>query len=146
MKSAADIYYDLARMGEFDPANPWEMKMPVSINEPGTPAFEPISGAVTPEITSIEPATCAIGDADFDLVITGTNFTEDTEIYFAGHPEPTTLNEDGTLTTGVKPSLWGAPATVQCQVHTGTLVSNAVPFEFTAPAEEPPAEPPAAGG
>jgi IPT/TIG domain len=109
--------------------------MPVSINEPGTPAFEPISGAVTPEITSIEPTSCAIGDADFDLVITGNNFTSDTEIYFAGHPEPTTLHEDGTISTGVKPSLWGAPATVHCQVHTGTLISNVVDFEFTAPAE-----------
>jgi hypothetical protein len=112
-----------------------EHNMPVSINEPGTPAFEPISGAVTPEITALEPSSCAIGDADFDLVITGNNFTADTEIYFAGHPEPTTLHEDGTISTGVKPSLWAEPATVQCQVHTGTLISNAVDFEFTAPAE-----------
>lgn len=27
MKSAADIYYDLARMGEFNPSDPWELTM-----------------------------------------------------------------------------------------------------------------------
>jgi IPT/TIG domain len=106
-----------------------------SLNEPGTPAFEPVSGAVTPTITAIEPASCAIGDPDFDLHVTGEGFAEHSIIYFAGHDEPTTLNEDGTLSTGVKPSLWGAPAVVQCYVRNGTLISDPLAFEFTAPAE-----------
>ena len=108
--------------------------MPTSINEPHTPAFEEVSGAVMPTITALEPATCAIGGEDFDLHVTGEGFNEGSVIYFAGHDEPTTLNEDGTLSTGVKPSLWGAPATVQVYVRNGTLHSEPVPFEFTAAA------------
>jgi hypothetical protein len=108
--------------------------MPQSINEPGTPAFEEVSGAVKPVITAIEPDTCAIGDADFTLVITGTGFSNATEIYFASQPEPTTFNGTDEVSTGVKPSLWGSPATVGVGVHNGTLVSNIINFEFTAPA------------
>jgi hypothetical protein len=107
------------------------MKMPTSVNEPNTPAFEEISGAVKPVITALDPDTCAIGGEDFTLYITGEGFSESTEIYFANQPEPTTLNADGTVSTGVKPSLWGSPVTVGVGVHNGTLVSNIVNFEFT---------------
>jgi hypothetical protein len=105
--------------------------MPTSINEPSTPAFEKVAGAVTPTISALEPDTCAIGDPDFDLHVTGGDFGVNTIIYFAGHDEPTTLNEDGTVSTGVKPSLWGAPAVVQCYVRNGTLHSNPMEFTFT---------------
>ena len=47
------------------------MKCPTSINEPGTPAFEEVTGAVKPSITALAPASCAIGDADSDLHVTG---------------------------------------------------------------------------
>jgi hypothetical protein len=110
--------------------------MPTSINEPGTPAFEEVTGAVKPSITALAPASCAIGDADFDLHVTGEGFAEHSTIYFADHDEPTTLNEDGTLSTGVKPSLWGAPTTVQVYVRNGTLHSDPVDFEFTVPPVE----------
>jgi hypothetical protein len=56
-------------------------------------------------------------------------------IFFAGHDEPTTLNEDGTLSTGVKPSLWGAPVVVTCYVRNGTLASNGLIFTFAEAAE-----------
>jgi hypothetical protein len=108
--------------------------MPTSINEPSTPAFEEVSGAVKPTITALDPATCAIGDPDFDLHVSGENLGASTVIYFAGHDEPTTLNEDGTVSTGVKPSLWSAPATVQVYVRNGTLHSEPLDFEFTAAA------------
>jgi hypothetical protein len=90
-----------------------------------------------PVIDSLDPASATIGSdaADFTLKITGSNFDESSIIYFANHDEPTTLNEDGTLSTGVKPSLWQSPATVQCQVKNGNVLSNAVDFEFEA-AEE----------
>ena len=48
--------------------------MPVSINEPNTPAFEEVSGAVKPTITALTPETCAIGDEDFNLHVTGEGF------------------------------------------------------------------------
>jgi hypothetical protein len=105
--------------------------MPTSINEPQTPAFEEVAGAVKPAITAIVPDTCAIGDPDFTLDITGTGFSENTIIFFAGHDEPTQFDGVDTVSTGVKPSLWGSPATVQVYVRNGTLHSDPVPFTFT---------------
>jgi hypothetical protein len=102
-----------------------------SINEPQTPAFDQIAGAVKPTITAITPDTCAIGDADFTLDITGTGFGPDSIIYFAGHDEPTEFDGADTVSTGVKPSLWGSPATVKVYVHNGTLHSDPVDFTFT---------------
>ena len=102
-----------------------------SINEPQTPAFDYVAGAVKPEITSISPSSCEIGDPDLTLYVSGSGFSEHTIIYFASHDEPTTLEDDGTVSTGLKPSLWTAPATVQCYVRNGTLHSDPVDFEFT---------------
>jgi hypothetical protein len=130
------------RCGEFNPADPWEVNMPTSINEPGTPAFEEVAGQVPPTITALEPDSCAIGDPDFTLHVTGEGLSANSTIFFAGNDEPTTYNEDGTVSTGVKPSLWGAPAVVQCYVRNGTLHSNPLDFTFAAPsaAEEEEAE------
>jgi hypothetical protein len=105
-----------------------------SINEPQTPAFDHIAGSVKPSITAIDPASVEIGADNLTLTITGEGFGPDTVIYFASHDEPTTLEDDGTVSTGLKPSLWTAPATVQCYVRNGTLHSDPVDFEFTAPA------------
>jgi hypothetical protein len=85
-----------------------------------TPAFEEVSGAVTPTISALEPDTCAIGDPDFDLHITGENFTTASIIYFAGHDEPTTLNEDGTVSTGINMNMWHGPDAVNVYVRNGT--------------------------
>lgn len=86
-----------------------------------------------PEITGLVPATCAIGGPDFTLIVQGTAFSTNSIIHFAGHDEPTTYNDvDGSLSTGVKPSLWGAPATVQCSVRNGMAESNALDFVFSA--------------
>jgi hypothetical protein len=106
--------------------------VPTSINEPHTPAFEEVAGQVPPAITSLSPDSCAIGDPDFQLHVTGEGLSENTTIFFAGHDEPTTYNEDGTVSTGVKPSLWGAPVVVQVYVRNGTLHSNPLDFTFAA--------------
>jgi hypothetical protein len=71
-----------------------------------------------------------IGDPDFTLYVHGTNFFADSVLHFAGHDEPTTLNEDGTLSTGIKPSLWGEPVTVKVMIKNGPKVSAPVDFEF----------------
>ena len=112
---------------------------PASINEPHTEtteATEPESinepqPDVLPTITAIEPDTCAIGDPDFTLDITGTGFGENSTIHFAGHDEPTTFDGTDTVSTGVKPSLWGSPVTVQVSVRNGTVSSDPVDFTFT---------------
>jgi hypothetical protein len=110
-------------------------RTPVSINEPPH-----VTMPEKPEITGYDPYECAIGDPDFTLVVSGTGFYPQSIIHFAGHDEPTTLTEDGTLTTGVKPSLWLAPATVQLSIFNGPIESNIVEFVFNEAAA--PATPP----
>lgn len=107
-----------------------------SINEPVTK--EDLPELPPPVISSLDPDTCAIGDADFTLEVHGENFFAGSVIFFAGHDEPTTYDEAaGTVSTGVKPSLWGSPVVVQCQVRNGSVLSNAVDFTFSAAEEAP---------
>jgi hypothetical protein len=104
-----------------------------SINEPqmiSTP-IPPDIEVPKPVITGYDPYECTIGDPDLTLVITGENFFGDSVIHFAGHDEPTTFDPDArTLSTGVKPSLWTEPATVQVCIKNGPEVSDPVEFEF----------------
>jgi hypothetical protein len=103
-----------------------------SINEPQTVSLPLPQGVVVPKpaISSISPTSCMIGDADFTLDVVGENFFADSVINFAGHDEPTTFNAPDTLSTGVKPSLWADPVTVQVIVKNGPEVSAPVDFEF----------------
>jgi hypothetical protein len=89
-------------------------------------------------VGSLAPAQATIGDPDFTLFVIGQGFTESSVIFFAGNEEPTTLNGDGTLSTAVKPSLWGAPVVVQCSVRNGSVSSNEIDFEFLAPVTRAP--------
>jgi hypothetical protein len=107
------------------------MITPISINEP---MEIPSQEDLTPVITALDPVACDIGDTDFTLFVSGEKFTAESVIFFAGHDEPTTLEEDGTLSTGVKPSLWEAAVVVECQVRNGQLYSEPVQFSFDAPA------------
>jgi hypothetical protein len=85
-----------------------------------------------PTITSIEPTTAAIGDPSFSLVVTGTNFHTDSAIVFAGQRENTTLNEDGTLQTGVNMNYWHGADTIPVLIDNGLAQSEPVDFTFTA--------------
>jgi hypothetical protein len=128
--------HDEAEAHEAPKAKAAEQAFPfsASINEPQTvslPLPENIDVPV-PAITGIDPDACAVGDADFDLHVSGENFFADSVIHFAGHDEPTTLNEDGTLSTGVKPSLWSEPVVVQVMIKNGPKVSEPVDFTFAA--------------
>jgi hypothetical protein len=99
---------------------------PQSINEP--PDY---SAMVDPPVIElITPDHCAIGEGDFTLFVTGTGFYPGSVINFAEHDEPTTLNEDGTLSTVVKPSLWTSAVKVFVYVRNGEVHSNFVPFIF----------------
>jgi hypothetical protein len=104
-----------------------------SINEPQTVSL-PVPENVEvpkPSIAGIEPASCMVGDPDFQLVVSGENFFADSVIHFAGHDEPTTFDATAkTLSTGVKPSLWAEPVTVQVQIRNGPEMSAPVDFEF----------------
>ena len=111
------------------------MVTPVSINEP--PTGENLPDEVpTPVISSLDPAGCEISDPEFRLYVFGSGFLPSSVIHFAGQHEPTTLEEDGSLSTGVKPQLWQSAVVVQCQIYNGDKASNAVDFEFAAAGEE----------
>jgi hypothetical protein len=87
-----------------------------------------------PVITELSPPDAEIGAADFPLIVTGDVFDANSVIVFADYDEPTTFNADGTLSTIIKPSLWGAPVTVKVSVRNGPAYATPVDFEFTDPA------------
>jgi hypothetical protein len=114
-------------------APPAAFPFSASINEPQTVSLPLPEGVTVPKpvITGYDPYDCMIGDPDFQLVVTGENFFNDSVIHFAGHDEPTTFDAEAkTLSTGVKPSLWTEPATVQVQIRNGPEISDPVEFEF----------------
>ena len=113
-----------------------------SINEPtGSNVMGKTEADIPPEIlaqgkptiSGLEPAEAVSGDPDFTLVVSGTNFFAGSVIVFGTQDEPTTFDEEaGTLSTGVKPSLF-APATVPVKIRNGPLVSDSSDFVFTGP-------------
>ena len=84
-----------------------------------------------PVVSGVEPNTAVIGDPSFDIHVSGEGFLQDSIIVFAGQDEPTTLNEDGTLSTGVNMGVWHGPDTLEVKVRNGSLYSEPVTFTFT---------------
>jgi hypothetical protein len=115
-------------INEPDSGHLW-MVLPASINEPPS-----VDMPDPPGIASIEPTSVALGAPSFTLVVTGTGFYAGSVIVFAGQDEPTTLEADGTLSTGVNMDMWLGADTVPCQVRNFNVVSNTVDFTFTATA------------
>jgi hypothetical protein len=113
-------------------AEPQPFPFTGSINEPQTVSLPLPQGTKVPvpAITGYDPYECTLGDPDFTLFITGDNFFKDSVINFAGQDEPTTLNEDGRLSTGINMSVWHGPDTVQVVVKNGPEVSAPVEFTF----------------
>jgi hypothetical protein len=89
-----------------------------------------------PVLTSMTPTTAAIGDESFTLFISGENFFADSVIVFAGQDEPTALNEDGTLSTGVNMGVWHGPDVLPVMVRNGGMYSEPLEFTFTEAAPE----------
>ena len=85
-----------------------------------------------PAITSLSPDTVALGAPNFDVHVLGTGFALDSVIVFNGHDEPTTINSDADVSTGVDMAVWLAPAAVPVQVRAGGNLSNVATFTFTA--------------
>ena len=83
-------------------------------------------------VTTVNPATAAVGAAPFGITVNGTGFTAGSVVSFDGDPRPTTLVSDTQLTAGVASPV-GPARTVQVSVSTG----GSSPFIITATAEEP---------
>ena len=110
-------------------------KTSLTPQSPNEPATLPEWATEAPVVTSLEPTECTLGDADFTIAVSGTGFYEQSTIVFAGQDEPTTLESDGTLTTGVNMAVWQGPDTVQVGVRNGPIASNTLPFTFNAAVE-----------
>jgi hypothetical protein len=87
-----------------------------------------------PTVTSLVPATVALGAPNFTVHVVGTNFTPDAVIVWNGFDEPTTVVSPTEVTTGVNMAVWLAPATVPVSVRAGGVESASIPFTFTAAA------------
>jgi hypothetical protein len=87
-----------------------------------------------PVLSGLEPSSATIGDPSFDIHVSGEGFLQDSIIVFAGYDEPTTLNEDGTLSTGVNMSVWHGPDVLEVRVRNGAMVSEPLMFTFNAAA------------
>ena len=82
-------------------------------------------------VTTVNPATAAVGAAPFAITVNGTGFTAGSVVSFDGDPRPTTFVSDTQLTAGVASPV-GPARTVQVSVSTG----GSSPFIITATAEE----------
>jgi hypothetical protein len=98
-----------------------------------TPDAPPAGDA--PVLTSLSPATAAIGAASFTLHVHGTGFAAGAVIVFAGRDEPTTVVSATEVTTGVNMAVWLGPDAVPVVVRAADgATSNALSFTFTAAA------------
>jgi len=90
-----------------------------------------------PVLSSIEPSTARIGQESFVLVVSGHGFVQDiSKIVFAGQDEPTKLETNGTLTTGVNMSVWHGPDELEVRVRNDDKISEPLMFTFTAAIDE----------
>jgi len=88
--------------------------------------------AAPPTVTSLAPATVALGSPSFTVHVIGTGFTPDSVIVWNGYDEPTTVVSPTEVTTGVNMGVWQAPATVPVAVRTAAGTSAPLSFTFTA--------------
>ena len=105
--------------------------------EGGKPPEEVGGGANLPKATGLDPNSCAIGDPDTTLEVTGLNFTEDTLIVFSGSPTVTEFISDTVLSCALNPSAFtearGYPVTVQRGHYVNPVATM---FTVVEPAED----------
>jgi hypothetical protein len=114
-----------------EPAGPGRTTMvtPASINEP--PKL-PEGETLAPEITALTPDSATIGDPSFRLYVAGSNLFTGSIIVFAGQDEPTTLEADGRVSTGVNMDYWHGADVLKVSVKNADKVSNELEFTFNA--------------
>jgi hypothetical protein len=89
-----------------------------------------------PVLSSLVPATAAIGDPNFTLQVVGTGFQPSDVILWNGAPEPTTFVSATELTTGVNMATAQAAITLPVSVHTILgEISNVLDFTLTTTTE-----------
>lgn len=105
-----------------------------SINEPPGRQFAEVPPEVPPEpltLTSIDPATAAIGGAELEMHAYGTGFTAASIITFNGGDEPTTFVSATDIWTTVQPSTAGVLGAFPVTVKRGEEETAPKDFTFT---------------
>lgn len=126
---------------------PEELPRSGSINEPpgsnvlGKQAPDRPEGGGAPVLTSISPASAAIGGADVTMECSGSNFLPGSIITFNGGDEPTTIVSPTKVTTIVKPSTATTPGTYPVTVKHSGGESAPQGFTFTAAGTRAAADP-----
>jgi hypothetical protein len=88
-----------------------------------------------PTVSGLTPTSAVIGSPNFDLLVNGTNFDENTVIVFNGSEEVTTYVSATQVKTGVNMATATTPVTVPVLVKSSDgVLSNAMSFAFTSPA------------
>jgi hypothetical protein len=91
----------------------------------------PTEPGAAPVLSSLEPASASITDADFEGHLRGTGFTEDTVIIWNGAEENTRFVDDTDVWTTVVPSVVTAPTVLDVYVRNGDgQVSGILPFTW----------------
>jgi hypothetical protein len=91
---------------------------------------------VMPTVTGLSQNSAVVGDPDFEMIVSGTDFAPYTVIVWNGGDEPTTFISETEVSTIVKPSTASGAASITVGVRSGSQYSNTRPFLFTEP-EEP---------
>jgi IPT/TIG domain len=101
---------------------------PEAIPGPDVPSLPP------PSLTAIEPNTLPVPGPDTEVVLTGANFNENSQIMWNGSAEPTTYIDPEHLSTIVRPSTVEAelPFTLPVAVLNGSILSDPIEFTFIA--------------
>jgi hypothetical protein len=69
-----------------------------------------------PVLSSLDPTQFVIGSASVALHCTGSGFTADCFIAFAGHAERTDFHDDGDVSTFIDSEVWKGPDTIKVAV------------------------------
>ena len=83
-------------------------------------------------VTGIVPASVAVGDPDFVLVVNGTGFTASSVIYIRGVSAPTTFVSETEVSTPIDMALVVTPGVAAVMVIDNGLASNAMDITVTA--------------
>jgi len=99
-----------------------------------TRGYEALTGqadSYVPVLTTLTPSTKVSGSGGFTLTCTGTNFNEDSKIYWGALEMVTTYVSATSLTASMGPATVQTPGTVQVSVKTDSSASTTKPFTIT---------------
>lgn len=103
-----------------------------AIISPPSPEEPPVVPDTNPTLTLLDPASVAVGAANFEMHVHGSNFTPTSVVVFNGTEQSTSFISDIELATVVDSSTATDVATVPVLVREGSFDTPPSDFNFTA--------------